>query len=71
LAGAARGSAIGRQVRRQDPHERGLACAVRSEQRQHLALLGAQVDTLKRPRVAELLGDGVNLDHLGLLRHIG
>ena len=53
----------GFKQRRQDSHERRLARAVRTQQSEHPALLGSEVDTGERLGGAEPLGHPLDLDH--------
>jgi hypothetical protein len=51
-----------RPQRRQDREERGLAGAVRAEEREHLALPDGEVDPLERLDLAVVLGQSADLD---------
>ena len=62
-AGHRGASAVGSQQRRQDAHERRLARPVRAEQREHLALLGDEVEIGERLCGPEPLADSLDLDH--------
>ena len=55
------------QRSRQDVHQRGLARAVFTHQRQHLARIQAEIDLVQRPHRAEALADA---NHFQKLAHI-
>ena len=56
-------AAVGSHERRQDAHERCLAGPVGAEQREHLALLGDEVEVGERLCGAEGLIDSLDFDH--------
>ena len=62
-AGHRGASAVRSQQRRQDAHERRLARAVRAEQREHLALLGDEVEVGEGLCGPEPLADSLDFDH--------
>ena len=56
------GARVGLQQRRQDPHQRGLAGAVRAEQREDAARLDVEVDAAQHVQVLERLLDALDPD---------
>ena len=66
-----RDAAVGRQDGAEDVHQRRLAGAVGSEQREQLLLADREADLVERQRPPVALGDGIDADGLGRRRRWG
>jgi hypothetical protein len=60
--GDARGSRVGEQKCGQDPHDRGLACAIRTEQAEDGPAAHVEVDAVEGPDLAVCLRQATDAD---------